>query len=225
MPTTTDVVLPPRPALGDTNGDGSLTIADAGGWLLHVFFLPGDWAIWVLATYAPSVAGFLEIGAADYGGLASGMVSAASWILGFIAVGMTWLYVRDLDRRATRGTVTLFAHVMLRLRLMAARLRGRRRAAKPRRNPLEFSSAVDLDALELRVLRLHADLAPGYSLTVRDVANALRRSVGEARSLLDSLKQRSLLNRALGGPDDESAYTLSDAGRASLLLMQLAPRE
>jgi hypothetical protein len=225
MPIATNVTAPPEPFFGDANGDGGITIGDAGGWLQQAFFLPGDWSLWALATYAPPVARFLEVDAADYGGLASGMIAAGVWTLGFVTLGMGWLYVRDLDRRATRGAAGLFAHIALRLRIAAARLRERRRnAERPHKGPIEFSTAVELDPLDLRVLRLHADLRPGYSLTVRDVAAALRRSVGEARALLDSLKQRSLLNRALGGPDDESAYTLSDAGRASLLLKQIGPR-
>jgi hypothetical protein len=225
MPTATDVITPPEPSFGDANGDGGISITDAGGWLLHAFFLPGDWSLWALATYAPSVARFLEVDAADYGGLASGMISAAAWILGVIAVGMTWAYVRDLDRRATRGFVGLLAHVMLRSRIMAATFRARRRdSALRQQGALDFSTAVELEPLEFRALRLHAELAPGYSLSARDVASALRRSVGDARKLLDSLKDRSLLNRTLGGPDDESAYTLSDAGRASLLLKQIGPR-
>jgi DNA-binding IclR family transcriptional regulator len=75
---------------------------------------------------------------------------------------------------------------------------------------------VELSATELRVLQLHAGLAPGYALSVSEVAQALRARRHDTRELLSALKELGLLNRTLGGTDDETSYTLSAAGKALL---------
>jgi DNA-binding IclR family transcriptional regulator len=73
-----------------------------------------------------------------------------------------------------------------------------------------------LSATELRVLQLHAGLAAGYALSVSEVADALRARQHATRELLSGLKELGLLNRAIGGTDDETSYTLSAAGKALL---------
>src|SRR5262249_11034298 len=95
----------PELFLLDANGDGRVTIGDASGWLQHAFFVPGDWTLWAIATYAPPLARFLEVDAAVSGGLASGIVSACEWAVAIVAVGMASAYVRDVDRRLTRAAI------------------------------------------------------------------------------------------------------------------------
>jgi hypothetical protein len=226
MPAPIDAVrAAPKLFMVDANGDGRVTVGDAIGWLQQAFFLPGDWTLWAVSTQAAALARFLEVDAADYGGLASGIIAAGVWALGFVAIGMTWAYVKDLDRRVVRALVEWRGATWRRVRIEVMRLRARLRGtANASKWGIELSTDVDLDPFELAVLRLYADLAPGYSLTAREAAAALRKSARDVRALLEVLKRRALLNRALGGPDDESSYTLSEVGRASLVLKQLAPR-
>jgi hypothetical protein len=215
----------PERFLLDANRDGHVTVGDAIGWLQQAFFLPGDWTLWALKTHAPALARFLEAHGARYAGLASGVISACAWAVAFVAIGMAVAYVRDLDRRATRAVAEWYGAASRRVRISINRLRARVRGNRSaRKEGIELSTDVHLDPLELSVLRMHADLAPGYSLTARDVATALRKSARDMRPLLDSLKQRAMLNRSLGGPEDETSYTISATGRASLVLFQLAPR-
>ena len=226
MPAPIDAIrAAPELFMVDANRDGRVTVADAIGWLQQAFFLPGDWTVWAISTHAPALARFLEVDAADYGGLASGIIAACVWALGLVAIGMAWAYLKDLDRRVSRAVVEWRGAASRRVRIEFRRLRARLRGtANASKWGIELSTDVDLDPFEVTVLRLHADLAPGYSLTARDVAVALRKSTRDVRALLDSLKKRALLNRSLGGTDDESSYTLSEVGRASLVLKQLAPR-
>jgi hypothetical protein len=226
MPASADAARhTPARFLLDANGDSHVTVGDALGWVQQAFFLPGDWTIWAINRYAPTLARFFEADEAGYGGLASGVIAACAWAVAFVAIGMCVAYVSELDRRATRAAAEWYGAARRRVQISLHRLRSRLRGnANARERDIELCTEVAIDAFELSVLRLHADLAPGYSLTARDVATALRKSTREMRTLLDSLKQRALLNRSLGGPEDETSYTISAAGRASLVLVQLAPR-
>jgi DNA-binding MarR family transcriptional regulator len=108
---------------------------------------------------------------------------------------------------------------MLRLRIANALLRQRWRAWSASRQPVEEVPTVrelELSAPELRVLQLHGALAPGYTLSPSEVAQALRARKYEAEKLVRGLHDLGLLNRTLGGMDDETSYTLSAAGRALL---------
>ncbi len=203
----------------DSNGDGQFTLADVFERLWALFFLPGDLVLYVLLVYAAPLARWLELGPADYGGLVSAFLSAGAWFVMFTIASIAYYYVRDFDRRVTGATRRLFATLLLRVRITRALLRQRWRAWAAARRPAEQATEVrevELSAPELRVLQLHAALAAGYALSVSEVAHALRARIYHARELLSGLKELGLLNRALGGTDDETSYTLSAAGRALL---------
>ncbi len=211
--------------VADANGDGRVTVGDVGGWVEHAFFFPGDWALWALSRYAPPLGRFLEIDASDYGSLQSGVISAFAWGLLLLSIGVSSSYLRELDRRTTRSLAMVHAEVLRRVRIAVLRFRERRqRAREPANVDVEFSTRADLAPLELVILRLHADLAPGYALSVSDVAKALVKRSYEVTDTLEGLQKRGLLKRALAEDEGESTYSLSAAGRASLLLKQLEPR-
>ena len=225
MPEASEVVAKPTAAFAaDANADGYVTLGDAGVWLQQVFFLPGDWLLWALATHAGPVARFLEVGAADYRGLLSGFISTCTWLLALIVISIAYQFIRDVDRKLTRGAVDFYDDTRRRWRIAAAVLRQRWRGADRKRDShsIEFAEDIELSEQELAVLRLHSDLGAGYALTVSDVARAVRARKQQIASLLDRLKSLGLLNRT-GGADGESAYTLSAAGRALLMFRRLKP--
>ena len=200
----------------DANGDGNFSPADVFERLWTLFFLPGDLFLYALLTYAAPLARWLEISRADYGGLVSAFLSAGAWFVAFTVASITYYYVRDLDRRLSTATWRLIANARLRARIRFALLRQRWRAAhQPAKQATEVRE-VELSAPELRVLQLHAGLAAGYTLSASEVAHALRARVYAAQELLSGLKELGLLNRAMGGIDDETSYTLSAAGKALL---------
>jgi len=71
---------PWSPLVWDVNNDGVFTVTDIGLWLENAFFLPGDWAIWLTATYAPDIGRFFEVGVSDYGSTFSALVSVFIWL-------------------------------------------------------------------------------------------------------------------------------------------------
>jgi hypothetical protein len=203
----------------DANGDGHFTVTDVFERLWSLFFVPGDLFLYGLSTYVGPLARWLELGPADYGGVASAVLSVGAWFVVFVIASITYYYVRDVDRRLTSATRRLVATARLRVRISYALLRQRWRAWAAARRPAKQATEVRefaLSAPELRVLQLHAALAAGYALSVSEVAHALRARIYDTRELLSGLKELGLLNRALGGTDDETSYTLSAAGRALL---------
>jgi len=186
---------------------------------MALFFLPGDLFLFALSTYAGALARQLGLGPADYAGVVSGVLSACAWFLAFTIASIAYQYVRDIDRRVTGATRRLFGMLGLRVRIAHALLRQRWRAWLAVRRPVNQVTEVrevELSATELRVLHLHAGLAAGYALSVSEVAHALRARSHETRELLSGLKELGLLNRAIGGTDDETSYTLTAAGKALL---------
>jgi hypothetical protein len=227
MPGPVNAPLPPPSALAvDANGDGRITLADAPSWLAHLFFLPGDWALWAIAKYTPPLASFLSDGAPAYGGFVSGFIAAVFWSLVLVVLGTGYAYVVDFDRRATLVVSRLLDEARRVLRVAGRLLRFRLRRGEPREaaGDLELSTQVDLDALETRVLRELANLTPGYASAAREIAQVLRLRADQVRVPLEALVQRRLAIRTLGGSEGESGYALSAAGRAALLMRQLAPR-
>jgi DNA-binding MarR family transcriptional regulator len=208
----------------DAGGDGQFTLAELAELGAAVFFLPGDTFLWALLTYAAPLGRLLGIGATDIGGVLSAFVSICVWLTAFIGLTIAYYYVRDLDRRATRTVQRVFTTVALRARIARAVLQQRWRtwrAARVPANRVDFPGDIELSAAQLAALRLHAELASGYTLSISEAARALGARTRATEDLLDGLNELGLLTRAFGGADGESAYTLSAAGKAFLIFRQL----
>jgi hypothetical protein len=210
----------------DGNGDGQFTISEAASWLQQAFFLPGDWLIWALATYAPAPAEYLEIGAGDYSGVLSGFLSVLAWLGLIIIACITFAALRDFDHALTNRIERLYAEALRRFRvaraLLAYRIR-RTRKAPASTEPIEFADEINLAAEELRVLQLHGGVQPGYALSISEIAASLKLPRDRVRKVAGRLKQLQLLDSTVGGREGESAYRLTRAGRAFLVFRQIEP--
>ena len=71
----------------DMNADGLFTISDIGALADWLFFVPGDYAIYMTITVFPETAIFLELSASSYGGWPSGIISGLSFLCGFLIWG------------------------------------------------------------------------------------------------------------------------------------------
>lgn len=208
----------------DMNGDGQVTLTDVWLWLVQIFFLPGDGLLWVLLTYLPGLARFLELGTGSYGGMFSAIASVAIWMFGIVMIGALFSLVLDFDRALTerlrrycrewlrRGRVAR-TWVFCQLRRLCQTISLRRREPKPEMDLDE----VDLNEIELEVLRSHALLAPGYVMSVSDLAGALEIRRSQAGELLAKLEKLALLQRSFSTNDGESGYRLSQPGHFVLM--------
>ena len=203
----------------DADGDGRLTPGDLAQHATALFFLPGDCALYVLATFAAPLGRALGFTPPEYGGVVSGVLSACTWFVAFALASIAWHGVLAVDRRLTNAVRASISGAQLRMRIGHALLRQRWRAWFGARAPaprIEPVIGVDLSPVQLRVLQMYAGLAAGYTLSVAEVAGALRARAYSTRNLLNGLTELGLLNRAMGGADDETSYTLTAAGKAFL---------
>jgi hypothetical protein len=203
----------------DANGDGQLTTADLYAHLHALFFLPGDTLLFVLSRYAAPVAQFFGLGPSDYGGVASGFLSGCAWFVVLMTCSIAYHLVLDFDRRVTTAIRQWVTHTLLRAKIANTLFRQRCRkwlAALRRERRTVVVPEVELSGAQLRVLQLHGVLAAGHALTVSEVARAIGARNAPTLDLLSGLTDLGLLNRAMGGIDDETSYMLSAAGRALL---------
>ncbi|NIW23675.1 MAG: hypothetical protein GWN29_03470, partial [Gammaproteobacteria bacterium] len=75
------------PLIRDINADGQFTLSDVWLWIVQLYFVPGDAVLWVLLTYTPGLATFLELGPGSYHGLFTAMVSGGIWLVAIVIVG------------------------------------------------------------------------------------------------------------------------------------------
>ncbi len=220
----TDSPIAPRFPPVDANGDGHFGPADLRTWAVHLYFLPGDGLLRLLSSSWPDFASRIGIGPADYGGLASGLISGFVWLGAFIGLVIVYEAVRDVDRRITQALSAGWADSLRRLRIAAAVLRARLRArgVAPRDMPIDVAEDLPLTATELRLLRAHLKLVPGFAFDAHDGAHELGIRVSQAEAALERLAALGLLSRAFGG-DGVCAYTLSSAGRGYLVYRDLTP--
>jgi hypothetical protein len=199
----------------DTNGDGIVTIADVGPWLREILVMPGDAVIRLLVEHAPAIAGFLELGDDDLGGITAFWLSILIWLLALLLVVFILSLIRTLDQRVTAQLVRLFSEVRRRIRvgkrLVVASLRSRR-ARQSVRPDGPVVESVDLAAPEKAVLRCLSNIDDGAVLTLdelasrlglppRDVNNMVRRLVdlGLAEPGMDRMTSREGHRIAVGG--------------------------
>jgi hypothetical protein len=225
-----DISKPPSVLQADVNGDGVITISDLFLFFGDAFFVPGDWLIWTTATYAPSLAGFFELGSSAYGGVFSGFVSAFVWLATLLLLIIVWGSIRALDHALTSLIVRGYAEARRRIRVAVAlvgyRLRSLRPKA-PKSTGLEVSEGIELNAVELAVLQLYRNVQTGYALSESEVAEQLELRKNRAEEALAPLRKLGMLEATLGGSEGESAYRLTGAGRGLLVHQQLsrAPSE
>ncbi len=207
--------LPPNPFVAD----GALAIPTFDDW----FYLPGNWALYLFGTHAPSTAEMLGIGSDDYGSFAAGVVAWAFWISFAVALIVTTSAVRRFDEAVTRRFARGIAELRRRVRMAIAFARYRRSKRVMRKEPTIDVEEPSLSLDEERVLELHASLAPGFALSVSDVGEELDMRAYEVRALLERLGHLKLLQSTVGGLDGEHAYTLTAGGRALLRMRHARP--
>lgn len=111
------IAIPPNPFVVN----GALTLPTFEGW----FFLPGDWAIYLLARYLPPAAAFLEVSPADYGGSFAGLLAWTAWILLALFSIAAASTIRSFDRAVTGGIAHTFSELRRRIRLAVVFVRYR----------------------------------------------------------------------------------------------------
>jgi DNA-binding MarR family transcriptional regulator len=179
-------------------------------WLYQAFFAPGD----------RFLAKFPELDVAGHGRAVSALLSAAVWIGAIILIVTLYRLIRDLDRALTASVVRLREESQRAWRVVARRLtialRSYALERQARLTRTEVHELPALSALQLQILRSHADLPPAHLLTPRDIARSLDMRPGDVEIVLGTLRKLSLVERTLGADEGEHGYRLTKAGEVFL---------
>jgi len=137
-----ELPTPPNPFLAD---EASAALAFPS--LFDLFFLPGDWSIYLVARFLPAVAEWFGLGADDYGTSLAGYIAFVVWLVTFIGLIIVWASIRNFDRRVTRGIAAGYAEVLRRIRMVMALAEYRRRQRTKRTEPTIVVEEIDPKAL------------------------------------------------------------------------------
>lgn len=208
----------------DMNSDGRFTVSDAWLWAVQLFFVPGNSVLWLMLTYLPGFASFLELGSGSYNGLFTAIVSVAIWLFVIVMGGVLLGAVRNFDRALTAMFIRTYDELLRKLRVFRrwsyCQFQRLRAAMLIRRQRSSFDmdlDELDLDDLEIEVLRSHALLAPGFVMGVSELAGSLEIRRNQAQQLVEKLEKLTLLQRGFAESDGGTGYRLSQPGRFVLM--------
>jgi hypothetical protein len=122
------ILAPPNPFVDES---GALAMPALVEW----FVLPGDWAIYLLASRLPPIAELLDVGPADYGSTFSGILSWALWMSFAIASIVGVHAVRQFDRAVTSKIAYWGSELRRRARMAVVLARYRRSLRAVRKEP------------------------------------------------------------------------------------------
>lgn len=192
------------------SADIQSALIDAALWLYHAFFAPGD----------QFLGRFPELDVAGHGRVVAGLISAAAWLGAIVLILGVVRLIRDVDRALTAFVARLREELLRAWRVVARRLTIALRSYALERQARLLRTEVfeqpALSALQLQILRFHADLPPAHLLTPTDIARALDIRAADAAVVLGTLRKLSLVDRTLGADDGEDGYRLTKAGEVFL---------
>jgi hypothetical protein len=208
----------------DMNSDGRFTVSDAWLWLVQLYFLPGNAVLWLLLEYLPGFAGFLELSSSSYNGLVPAVVSVAIWLFTIVIIGVLIGAIRNFDRALTAVFVRVYNELLRKGRVFRrwgfCQLQRVKTVILFKRQQSSIDvelDELDLDDVELEVLRSHGLLAPGFVMGVTELAGSLEIRRGHAQQLVTKLAKLKLLQRGFAESDGGTGYRLSQSGRFVLM--------
>ena len=204
----------------DVNGDGRLTIGDVWAWLEHLLFMPGDAALSLLLTYAPTLAEFFELSPDNYGSPFSKFVSIGVWLLVLILSGITYNAIRNFDRAFTAYISGRYDELTRVLRIMRRKVTswvGLMQHRYRTKSPSVIVADVELEELEAAVLRCHASVDDFQVLTASEVSAALKLPLRQVQSALRKLSEFRLVERGFGTDEGHEGHHITQAGQIYLI--------
>ena len=205
------------------NEDASFWVrigSDTGSRLVEILILPGNAFVYALVTYAPGIAGFLELSKDDYGGTVSISVAALVWFSAIFIAGTALTKLNELDRRMT-ARIAAFYHEFLRLiRILKRRLvtsfAFRSSAPQSDRENLVVDT-IDLVGAETSVLRCLSNIDDGAVLTIDEIAAKLDRPRREIKSIMQRLIELELIKPSNDSFTKKHGHRIATAGQMYLL--------
>ena len=217
------IELPWYPFEWDVNRDGFFTISDVLLWLQQMFFLPGDWAIWVCLQYLPDTSRFLELDVSAYGSTIAALISLVVWIIVIVFVMTMTHYLAAVDRAFTRRVRTLVTNSAIRTRIIKRLvIEWLQRRADRGTGHQSVIDDLNLTPEELRILSAHAHVAPPGTLALSDLVRATGVPRLQATRILVRLQELELIASADDVEPDAAGYALTEPGHEIVTFVKLS---
>lgn len=203
----------------DFDGNGKITVADVGNWLMEILLLPGNGFISLLLNHAPAVADFFELNDSHYDGAVAMWLSALIWLAGIVLGGAIVSFVREIDNRATAWIRRRYLDLKSRLSALRRRLvSGISARWRSRSSNNGFSvDMITLANTETLVLRCLSTIDDGAVMTLDEIAARLDRPRREVRTLVKKLTDLEFVEIGADKYLKKKGHRIATAGQMYLL--------
>jgi hypothetical protein len=194
-------------------------MAEAGEWLLEILLLPGNALVYLLVSYAPRVADFLDL-STDEPGTVTVTASVVVWLSAIVLTGTLLTKIREVDRSMTAWLTACFEDACRWTRVLKRRISSSL-SLRARRNSRQDDGFV-LDSIQLAnfetsVLRSLSSIDDGQILTTHELAARLARPERELKKVLRRLVELGLIERRSDSRTNRDGHCIATAGQMYLL--------
>jgi len=194
-------------------------LADAGDRLLEIALLPGNALVYLLVSYAPPVADFLELNTGKTGTVTI-TASLVIWLAAIVFTGTLLTKVREIDRSVTAWIVACYEDLRRLVRVFKRRITSSLAFRFRRRSNDDDDLVLDnvqLANIETSVLRCLSRIDDGAILTTPEMATMLARPERELKKVLQRLVELGLIERRLDAWSNNDGHCIATAGQMYLL--------
>ena len=194
----------------------------AAATVYGLFLLPGDVLLSQIAVVAPSFAVSLGYDGTQYSDTATVVVASAVWALVAIIIWRVYSLVRDLVRLVVALVMSIYYRVSNFVQGVRTALVCRFRNLLPHRTSLHgtTSQEVELDDLDLAILRAVAAKGPGFAMSAPDLAQIFKVLPSQVQKSLDRLSGNKMLESVVGSTDGYDNYRVSPSGATFAAMWQ-----
>lgn len=187
-----------------------------------LFLLPGDVLLSHVAVNAPSIAAWLGYDGAAYSGVMTAVVASAFWLLALLIIWRVYALCRDLVRLVVAMIMSIVWRISEFFHGLRTTVVCRFRNLLPRRSLLHgtTSQEVELDDLDLAILRAVAAKGPGFAMSAPDLAEVFKVLPSQVQKSIDRLCGNKMLESAVGSTDGYDNYRVSVSGATFAAMWQ-----
>jgi len=197
-------------------------LRDIGNAIYELFVMPGDFVLSWFVVQAPVVASGLGIDSDHSAFMMRAVLSLLIWCLLAVAVWKLvrlWQYIARIISAAIR---TVFFRISQAMRGLKTRLVCKFRQLVPRRRSSSANafSEVDLNDLDLAVLRYAVVRGPGFAISAPELAEQFTLRPAQVIRSLVKLQNNKMLDYVIGSTDGFDNYRLTKSGAVFMAMWQ-----
>ena len=194
-------------------------LTNTGSWLLDILLLPGNALVYLLVTYAPPVAEFLQLRVIETGTLTI-TATAVVWLAAIVIAGTLLTKIREIDRSATAWVAACYGEIKRRIRVLKRRITATLAQRSQSRRQKDDALVVDMVRLtgrETAILRCLSAVDDGAVLTADEIAAQLGLPPRELTRVLQRLVELDLVKRRADSGRKRDGHCIATAGQMYLL--------